>query len=221
MGERRFNKEYMNNPITEGSVFKAEQIRYDKMIPLNKYRALVCYTDPSFKDSTKSDYKATLLVGLTKEGYFHVIRAYVDQTSVTNMIRWHYDISALCTDAAVHFYMESNFIQDMILDEFRKAGAASGKQLPIRGDNRKKPDKFARIEAMQPLFERGFVIFNEREKTSRGMMLLEEQLLMFEKGSRTNDDAPDALEGAIYLLNQRHKVVNNLYIAQQVPDRKY
>lgn len=215
IGERLFQKEYMNNPVAEGSVFQAKNIRYDKMLPLDRYRSMVCYTDPSFKDSSKSDCKATLLIGLTKEGYFHVIKAYVDQTSVKDMIQWHYDIHAMCRDAVVHFYMESNFIQDLILDEFKKAGAEVGWQVPVRGDSRKKPDKFARIEAMQPYFERGFVIFNERERTHPGMMRLEEQLLMFERGSRAHDDAPDALEGGIYLLIRNHKTVNNAYVAQQ------
>lgn len=100
--------------------------------------------------------------------------------------------------------MEANFIQDLILDEFRKAGAACGMQMPLLGDKRRKPDKFARIEALQPLFERGLVVFNERERESPGMSVLVEQLLMFQKGSRAHDDAPDALEGAIFLLNRRN-----------------
>lgn len=103
----------------------------------------------------------------------------------------------------------------------KRWGKKVGFQIAIRGDARKKPDKFQRIEALQPLFERGFVIFNEREKSHPGMMQLEEQLLMFEKGSRTHDDAPDALEGAVFLLNLRHKVVNTTYVAQQRPSRHY
>lgn len=216
MGERMFQKEYMNNPINEGTVFEKKYIRYDKMLPLREYVSLVCYTDPSFKDGTKNDFKATVLVGITGKGEYHIIKCCADQTSVTNMIRWHYDIKNFCGDNPVHFYMESNFIQNLIMDEFREVGNTVGYQIPIRGDGRKKPDKFARIEAMQPLFERGFVIFNEREKNSIGMLQLEEQLLMFEKGSKAHDDAPDALEGAIYLLNQRHRTINSAYIGGQI-----
>ncbi len=204
IGERRFQKEYMNNPIVEGAVFLQKHIRYGRMLDLKQYRTLICYTDPSFKDSTKSDYKATMLVGKTPEGDYHVLKAYADQTSVSNMIRWHYDIHERITGRVpVLYYMESNFLQDLLLNEFRKEGAACGMQIPIRGDARKKPEKFARIEALQPLFERGLVIFNEKEKDSPGMRVLVEQLLMFERGSRIHDDAPDALEGAIYLLTRR------------------
>ena len=111
----------------------------------------------------------------------------------------------------VMYYMESNFMQDLMLDEFRKVGDAIGNHVPIRGDARKKGDKFARIEAMQPLFERGLVVFNEAEKDSPGMQVLIDQLLMFERGSRAHDDAPDALESAIWMLSQRNRSANKQY----------
>ena len=119
------------------------------------------------------------------------------------MVGWHYQIREFVGDNPVRYYMESNFIQDLLMDEFKKVGNETGVQIPIVGDNRKKPDKFARIEAMQPLFQRGEVVFNEEMKGSQGFEVLEEQLLMFEKGSKVHDDAPDALEGAIWLLSNR------------------
>lgn len=222
MGERRFQKEYMNNPVNEGAVFLRKHIRYGKMLPLKEYRSLVCYTDPSFKASTTNDFKSTILVGKTKTGEYHVLKAYADQTSVSNMVAWHYDIDAYIVGRCpVMYYMESNFIQDLMLDEFRKVGDAVGHQIPIRGDARKKPDKFSRIEAMQPLFERGLVVLNEKEKNDPGMMQLVEQLLMFEKGSRIHDDAPDALEGGIFLLNQRSMASACTYRIGKRPSRKY
>ena len=128
------------------------------------------------------------------------------------MIAWHYDImNYVAGRVPVMYYMESNFMQDLMLDEFTKIGNTLGHHVPIRGDNRKKPDKFARIEAMQPLFERGLVIFNEKEKDSPGMKTLEEQLLLFERGSRSHDDAPDALESAIWMLSQRSRASNARY----------
>lgn len=222
MGERRFQKEYMNNPVNEGAVFLRKHIRYGKMLSLKEYRSLVCYTDPSFKASTTNDFKSTILVGKTKTGEYHVLKAYADQTSVSNMVAWHYDIDAyIAGRCPVMYYMESNFIQDLMLDEFRKVGDAVGHQIPIRGDARKKPDKFSRIEAMQPLFERGLVVLNEKEKNDPGMMQLVEQLLMFEKGSRIHDDAPDALEGGIFLLNQRSMASACTYRIGKRPSRKY
>ena len=86
---------------------------------------------------------------------------------------------------------------------------------------RKKKDKFFRIEALQPLFERGLVVFNQAERDSEGMRVLVEQLLMFERGSRVNDDAPDALEGGIFLLNRRTATTASKYACGQRPNRRY
>lgn len=204
IGERNFEREYMNNPTTEGAVFSAKHIHYGPMLPLQQYRQLVCYTDPSFKNSATADYKATMLVGITPRGQYHLLKAYADQTSVAQMVAWHYDIMQYVGGRVpTLYYIESNFMQDLMLDEFRKVGDALGHHVPIQGDRRKKPDKFARIEAMQPLFERGLVIFNELERNTDGMKTLVEQMMMFERGTRAHDDAPDALESAIWVLSQR------------------
>ena len=194
----------MHNPTVEGSIFRARDIRFAPILPLREYRSLVCYTDPSFKNSATADYKATVLLGKTRQGYYHILKAYAERATVARMVAWHYEIDAWVDGRVpVLYYMESNFMQDLLLDVFRKAGAAAGHQIPVRGDSRKKPDKFARIEAMQPLFERGFVLINQDEADSPGVRVLIDQLLMFERGSRANDDAPDALEGAIYKLSRR------------------
>ena len=221
MGERRFQKEYMNNPVNEGTIFEKKYIRYGKMLRLRDYRALVCYTDPSFKPGTSNDYKATLLVGITPQGAFHVLKAYADQTKVSEMVQWHYDIHDYAGDNPLRYYMESNFMQDLLLDEFKKVGNKVGWQIPVIGDTRKKPEKFSRIEAMQPLFNRGEVIFNEQEQHSQGMEVLEEQLLLFEKGSKVHDDAPDALVGAIWMLSNRVRVSNNRYVVGKKTGRKW
>ncbi len=222
MGERNFQKEYMNNPVTEGTVFMQRHIRYGKMLPLKDYRQLVCYTDPSFKNSATSDYKATALAGKTADGRFHVIKMFAGQVPVTEMIAWHYEIMEFVAGRVpVLYYMESNFMQDLMLDEFAAVGNARGMHVPIIGDKRQKGDKFARIEAMQPLFERGLVVLNEKEKGAAGMTVLEEQLLMFERGSKAHDDAPDALESAVWMLSQRSRAANSRYAVINRPSRRY
>ncbi len=221
IGERRFQREYMNNPVNEGTIFEKKYIKYGAMLPLHQYRGLVCYTDPSFKASATNDYKATLLVGITPKGSYHVLKAYADQTKVSAMVEWHYSIKEYVGGTSLRYYMEANFIQDLLLDEFKKEGNARGFQIPIVGDTRKKEDKFTRIENMQPLFHRGEVIFNEAEKGSQGMEVLEEQLLLFEKGSKINDDAPDALEGAINKLSTTIRQTNNQFRVGARPSRKW
>ena len=207
MGYRSFQKEYMNNPILEGTVFKKGDIRFGKTLRLSQYKALVCYTDPSFKSSATADYKAMALVGITDNGEYHILKVFAAQTTVTEMVRWHYDIYKMVRGLPnVRFMMEANFMQDLLLDEFKKEGAALGLQIPIIGDKRQKGDKFARIEAMQPLWERGLVVIDETIKDTPGVAVLTDQLLSFQKGSRAHDDAPDAVESAIWQLNRMHRI---------------
>jgi len=203
VGYRAWNKEMMHNPIHDGSIFRQEWIRFKKMPKLNKYDELVCYVDPSFKSTSANDYKAARLWG--KFGTeLHLIDTYVRQDTVSGMVRWLYNLyeRAREEDAAIRFYMEANFMQDIILDEFATEGNIRGYQLPIMPDRRKKPDKIQRIEAVSPLWERGFVFYNEALKDSADMIVGIEQTLSLERGSRQHDDAPDADEGAIWMLQK-------------------
>ena len=208
-GYRSFQKEYMNNPITEGAVFRQEWIKWGKLPDLKKFEEIILYIDPSFKGTTKNDYKAAKLWGKIGSQLWH-IKAFVRQCSVAEMVRWLYDLYewSLQKNIAIKWYMEANFIQDTILDEFRREGEMRGYQLPISGDRRKKPDKFQRIEAISPLWERGFVTYNEDEKNDPDMQAGIDQTLAFEKGMRGHDDAPDADEGAIWYL-QKHTRLNS------------
>lgn len=202
VGYRAWEKEMMHNPIIAGSIFRHEWIRFKKVLPLEKYDALVCYTDPSFKSTTANDYKASRLWGKIGNE-LHLIDCYVRQDTVSGMVRWLYNLYEATRDrVAIRFYIEANFMQDIILDEFTTEGKARGYQLPISSDKRKKPDKLQRIEAVSPLWERGFVFYNEALRDTPDMQVGIDQTLSLERGSRAHDDAPDADEGAIYILQR-------------------
>ncbi len=202
MGYIEWNREFMHNPITQGKIFRHEWIRYKKMLPLNQYDSLICYTDPSFKAKTSNDYKASRLWG-KKGTELHLIDCYVRQDTIGGMVRWLYDLyERLPEDVSVRFMMEANFLQDIILDEFAAEGVRRGYQLPISGDRRKKPDKLQRITDISPLWERGYVFYNIDLKGTPDMQNGIDQTLALEKGSSAHDDAPDADEGAIWYLQR-------------------
>ena len=202
VGYRAWEKEMMHNPITDGTIFRAQWIRWKRMPSLKRYDMLVCYTDPSFKSTTANDYKACRLWG--KIGTeLHLIDTFVRQATVGEMVRWLYDLYERTRDkVAIQFWMEANFMQDIIMDEFASEGRSRGYQLPIMPDKRKKPDKLQRIEAVSPLWERGFVYYNEDKREDPDMQAGIEQTLALEHGSRAHDDAPDADEGAIWMLQR-------------------
>ncbi|HCU45030.1 MAG TPA: hypothetical protein DF610_09365 [Sphingobacterium sp.] len=212
-------KEYFNNPIAEGTVFT--EMNYKKLPALSQYKWLVCYTDPSFKATKKNDFKATVLVGRWKDE-FHVIKAYCDQTTTAIMIEWHYQISNFVADRVpVYYLMEANFIQDTLLAEFYKYSDENDKKvIPLKGDERKKPDKFSRIESLlEPLNRNEKLWLNEDEKDSLHMQRLDEQFLALEAGSSAHDDAPDAVEGAVWTIN--NKSIHNTENIQTISTAKH
>lgn len=194
---RSWEREYMNNPIEEGTIFKKQWLHFTKPLKLSRYDSLTAYADPSFKSSSKNDYKAVSLIG--RVGHeIHLLACFVRQCSIGEMVKWFYDLDQEKDEKAViNYWMEANFIQDLLLDEFVNEGRKRGYQLPIRADKRKKPDKFQRIENLSPLFERGLVRISSKLEDDPDFTQFEEQLLAFEKGSSSADDAPDSFEGAV------------------------
>ena len=199
-------KEYYNNPIQEGSVFS--QMHYKPARPIKEYAMLVCYTDPSYKESKHNDYKATVLCGKWRDEY-HIIKAFVFQGTVAQMIDNHFAIMDLVGSCACFYLMEQVFLQDMFLKEFYDTSRQHNRTIPIAGDKRTKPDKFVRIESLlEPLNRNGKLYLNEDEKDHPGMKTLAEQFLAFAPGSRVHDDGPDAVEGAIWTINNKQSLTN-------------
>lgn len=131
VGYASWQREMMHNPVAEGGIFKWQWIRYKKILPLRKYDQIICYIDPSFKSTTANDYKAARVWGKTGRE-LHLIDCYVRQDTVAGMVRWLYDFhESLPEDVAVSYFMEANFMQDIILDEFAREGDLRGYQLPI------------------------------------------------------------------------------------------
>lgn len=222
VGYRAWNKEMMHNPIIEGTVFRQEWIRWAKRPAWKDFSEFVLYIDPSWKSKKTNDTKAAKLWGKCGANLWH-LRAFVRKSTVAEMVRWCYDIyenyclaarksgvfrttESACISLPIRFVMEASFMQDILLDEFTTEGNIRGYQLPITGDTRKKPDKFQRVEAISPLWERGFVFYDDSQKDDPDMQAGIEQLLAFEKGMSGNDDAPDADEGAIWILQRNTRI---------------
>lgn len=212
VGSIRALREYFHKYVLKGKRFKAEWIRWDKVPALSEYDAIVAYFDPSYKSTSANDFKAVRVWG--KKGIKkYLIASFVRQTSITQAVQWMYDYYESLPEqhkSDVEFWMEDVFLQDQFFADFDMEGEARGYLLPIRGDTRSKPEKFARIEAMTPTYERGHVIWNEDEKKSPDAQNGLIQYLGFEKGSPIHDDAPDADEGAWWKLDkktyrQKHK----------------
>lgn len=199
MGYRNAQREFFHKHIEQGFVFKSEHITWATTLPLKQYDALITYNDPSFKDTKSNDYKAIVLIG-RKGSHYHIIKAWVRQTTSSTMVQAHYDLHDFAGDNSCKHYMEANFMQDLLLDEYDAEAEERGYHIMIRPDKRKKPEKFGRIENLSPMFERKFITFAADQKKDPDMQTLVEQFLGF---PYAHDDGPDAVEGAIFLLQKK------------------
>lgn len=193
-------KEYFNNPIVLGKVFK--NLNYGKVQPLNKYKYLVSYTDPSYKKN--GDFKATYIVGKFKDEY-HILFARCRKTSVAEMIDWQFEALDFVSDkSALYLYIEYPWIDDTLKREIKKANKRYNRTLTLKADERTKPDKFYRIESnLEPLNRNGKLVFAEYLKDTPDMKETEFQFLALSPKSKANDDAPDSVEGGVFIINNK------------------
>jgi hypothetical protein len=195
-------KEYYNNPITEGSVFK--EMHYKKLPALSAYKFLVCYIDLSYKSTSRNDFKAAVLMGKFKDEY-HIVKAFLKQGTTRALAQGLIDIKGFVNNQSpVYWVAEQNFLQDIILKELHAAFQELKSSISISPDDRKKVDKFTRIEsALEPLNTNGKLFLNEREADNPSMKILEDQFKALEAGSKAHDDGPDAAEGAKQIIDQK------------------
>ncbi len=202
MGRRSGLKEYFHQHIILGKMFKEEHLPWTDVLPLAQYDELITYNDPSYKKSMTSDCKAIGLIGRVGR-FYDIIDIFDRQCSTAEMVRGHYTIAnQVPGNLKVQHWMEANFIQDLMLEEYYRYGEEHPPILRIRGDKRKKPDKEVRIENLTPLTEAGFIRFNRALKHKPDMATLRDQFLGF-PDTRIKDDGPDMVEGAIHKLEKR------------------
>jgi hypothetical protein len=202
-------KEYYNNPIIQGTVFK--EVNWGACPKLSEFKFLVAYGDPapSNKENKSNCYKALFLMG-QKDGKFYILTGHLEQIKNAGFVQWYYDIEDYVRNRSqVYNYIENNTLQDPFYEQvfqplFFTLGREKGHYVHITPDDRKKPDKFARIEGnLEPLNRQGRLIFNQDEKTNPHMMRLEDQFKNFAANTTSHIDGPDAVEGGVFILNQK------------------
>ncbi len=218
MGYRSFQKEYMNNPITEGEVFT--EMVWGKCPPLSKFRFLVCYGDPSPSNNkaAANSMKAVFLIGMY-EGKFYVLDGRVDRATNAEFVDWFYDINARVPQGVqVYNMLENNTLQDPFYQQvfiplfmerrktikLSKTSEGFYEAISISPDTRKKPDKFSRIEGnLEPLNTQGRLILNVSEKENPHFKRMEEQFLLLTPQLKAPADAPDCIEGGVWWLQRK------------------
>jgi len=194
IGSLRFGKEFQNDPRDEDGMFREEWLRYYHPDEL-KGRALriASYIDPSSESGASNDYKALITLGMDSEGVFYCLDAFIRKCSPDTLARVTY--SRYEEFHPIIVGQEENSLGEYAEGPFKLAAKDKGYQLPIRGEKHHIA-KEARIGRLSPFVERGIIRFR---KGHSDQDLLVEQLLYFPTPT-VPDDGPDALEGAVKLL---------------------
>lgn len=204
-------REYYNNPVTEGDVFK--NLRWGKVPPLKKFKFLVIYGDPSPSESRAktASYKSVWLSG-KKDDKLYVIKGYLDKVVQSDFIEWYAKLQKFVGGVVpVYLYMENNKLQDPFFQKvykplIRKIRRKLGIRLNIQGDTKPKGDKATRIDAsLEPLDRDGELIFNEDEKGNPDMERLRDQFELFNLTLTYAADGPDTIEGANRMIDRKAK----------------
>jgi predicted phage terminase large subunit-like protein len=202
IGWPQFNTEYLNNPTYEGKFFKDDYIQWAPPFRLNQFERIVAYWDVAYSESQSADYNAVVVVGL-RGSQKHVIDCYLRQSTMEGAIRWMSEyFTRLPKTVLVEWFAESQFWNTAVDMAIQTVAKEQGFRMPLvfldrpgRGSN-----KFARIMMMLPAFQRKEIYFSAYMKHNTDMQRLIEQIKSMEPGSRSHDDGPDALEGAISKL---------------------
>ena len=207
ISSKAFQGEYMNNPVTEGKVFR--NLPWGRVPDLSRFRFLVCYGDPAYSNRRdKSDsMKAVCLMGRLRQTYY-IIKCFVARETNAGYIDWFFQMKEYVGGrTAVYYCQENNSLQDPFFEQvfkplLRRANQERGDSLHIRPDNRSKIDKASRIEAaLEPLDRNGQWVFNEEERDNPHMTELRDQFSLFEMSLPYPADGPDCVEGARNIID--------------------
>lgn len=175
------------------------EITWGPLPDAEEFTKCIIYTDPSAKESSKNDYKASVLIGIARN-YYYVIDSRAVQGSSREMMD---NIYALWKQSPVppRVVMEKKSIPLDFDTTFTQFQEDKNWICPLEWDTLNHGDKFYCIEStLEPLMSRKRLIVNEKLRYSPDGELFVQQVIGF--GTEDHDDIPDALAKGISTLNR-------------------
>jgi len=189
---RAFNKEQMNNPLSEAQKFKKENFHFYKTAP--RCDVYFMWVDPA-GNKKKSDFTSITVLGIHfKERKGYICENHTEVMAARKIIDKTIAFQKLykCKVIGVETNGGQFFLKAWMLESAFDAGV----HLPLKGINNYQ-NKEARIEELELPIDNAELLFHESQR------LLIEQLEEFPEGE--HDDAPDSLHG-VYRLSKLEKL---------------
>lgn len=197
LGTRAFASEYLNLPSDlESAIFKEDYFNHFDREDLyfkdgsKKYLDIYGFWDIAMGKNSRSDYNAIVIIGREpKTGVVYVLEAFAKkcpphealQKALDFIDKYRPKVFGVETiNAQFEFYRQ-------LQEKAVKMGLYGTKIRPVNPTAKKEQ----RIEALEPLFEQGFI------KTQKHQRLLEEMFIQYP--THPHDDLPDCLASALGL----------------------
>lgn len=195
MGSVSFNAEMMNRVGADESPFKETWFKYFERIHIVIPEMLVAtFIDPSAGHGEANDYKAIITIGLQRKAMiFRCLHAWIRHASPGEMFAAAY---MQFDQYGGRVGIEENMLKDFLHEAIFNYAKVVGRYLPWEPVNHSTNKETRIISTLSYLVEHGKLIF---EKGHSDQDMLVEQLIYI-LNATVNDDGPDALEGAVKML---------------------
>lgn len=194
-------REYYNNPIEEGKLFKATQLVNRAVHGNETWDGFLVHWDLSY--TSNGDYKAGALIGI--QGLrITVLEVFCQRCSINSAMERHFGWIAkykLKGYTPLSFY-DATAAQLAVYSPVITQCAEDNKAFDLPIPMHQQGDKHNRIEATLTNVLHRKILFwdkNLENDNSKDYQEFINQILSFEKGTNNEDDAPDTLERAISL----------------------
>lgn len=194
-------REDYNNPIEEGKLFKAEQIIKRTVHGNEVWDGFVAHWDLSY--TSNGDYKAGVLLGI--QGMrLTVLEVFCQRCAINSAMESHFgwvEKRKAKGYSPLSFY-DATAAQLAVYSPVIMQCAEDNGAVDIPMPMHQQGDKHNRIEAGITNALHRKILFWDDSLEGKDYDAFMNQILSFEKGTTSNDDAPDTLERAISLSQQ-------------------
>lgn len=194
-------REDFNNPIEEGKLFKASTIVHTRIAENEVWDGLLDHWDLSYTGT--GDYKAGVLIGI-KGIKLYVLEVFCQRCEINSAmeVRASWVKKYLKKGFSSMGFFDATAAQQAVYTPIILQSAEDNQCPNIPMPMHQEGDKHNRIAAgITNVLFRKILFWDEslKVRSKQDYELFMKQILSFEKGTTSNDDAPDTLERAITL----------------------
>ena len=195
MGSVAYSAEMLNLTKAAGGAFREEWIQtYDRKKIMRRPLVTASFADPSAKSGEENDFRAIVTVGMDRSDMrLYVLHAFIRHVTLGRF----FDAAYNQHDAYQgRMGIEENMFHEFLHYSIKKYAQQVGRYLPWEPTGHSSNKKSRIIGTLSWLVEQGLLLFDPGQSDQARLI---EQLVYLENDN-VHDDGPDALEGAVRMV---------------------